>query len=182
MAGKKGFGGKKGRSGRRPLPAAVKKAKGTYRPSREKKRNPNEVPVTLGRPDMPKRVAKDKEAAEEWTRIANMLEKARALSDADKAMLAEYVMSYSLAVRATEKYQREDIVVATPTGQMKANPAIAIAQKASAAALRLAIEFGLTPAARSRVSAVPDKEGDEAKDDDEKFLFEGPPRLVVSNG
>jgi P27 family predicted phage terminase small subunit len=177
--------GKKGRSGRRRIPSAVKKARGTYRPSRAAK---NEVQVELGTPDMPDWIARDPEARAEWEHIAPILEKARVLSDPDKAMLADYCAAHSLAVNATKRYMAEGIIPRAKRGakMMHVHPMIKVAQEARNQAARLGAEFGLSPASRSRVSAVPRKGGDADEGDEQKKgeakdetpLF-GPPRLVV---
>lgn len=171
--------GKKGRSGRRRLPSAVKKRNGTFRPSRAAK---NEVEVTLGRPDMPDWIARDPIAREEWDHIVPILEQARVLADPDKAMLADYCAAHSLAVNATIRYMKEGLVPRAKRGAKMAHihPMIKVAQEARNQAARLGAEFGLSPASRSRVSAVPKKsdEGEEKKPKDDVPLF-GPPKLVV---
>lgn len=170
--------GKKGRSGRHRLPSSVKKKNGTYRPSRAAK---NEVQVKLGRPDMPDWVARDEEAAVEWGRICPLLEEARVLSDADKAMLADYCSAHSLAVKATRAYLKDGLMPKPKKESrlaMRAHPMIKVAQEARTQAMRLGCEFGLSPSSRSRISSVPKEKGDEVKSD-EVPLF-GVPKLVVN--
>lgn len=176
-------GGRRAGAGRKPIPSAIKKKRGTYRPSRAAK---NEVQVTLGRPDMPEWIARDPVAREEWEHIAPILEQARVLSEPDKAMLADYCAAHSLAVNATIRYMKEGIIPRRKRGakMMHVHPMIRVAQEARTQAMRLGVEFGLSPAARSRVSAVPKGKGEGegekqekgAKDDTPLF---GPPRLVV---
>jgi len=178
-------GGRRAGSGRKRVPSAVKKMRGTYRPSRAAK---NEVQVTLGRPDMPDWIAREPEAKAEWERVCPMLEQARVLSDADKSMLADYCAAHALAVNATKRYMKEGLVPPARRGSkmVRVNPMIKVAQEARQQARALGAEFGLSPASRSRVSAVakPQDDGDEDKGKkksdakDETPLF-GPPRLVV---
>jgi P27 family predicted phage terminase small subunit len=50
------------------------------------------------------------------------------------------------------------LVVKTAEGNMRRNPLVQIASDAAAAMERYAAEFGLTPAARSRISVAGSKE------------------------
>lgn len=167
--------GKKGRSGNRRIPTALKKLHGTFQKSRAQ---PNEVQVPLGRPELPERVAGDPEALAEWERVVPLLDSVRVLSDADRSMLASYCAAHSLAIAATAEYLRDGILIENRFGELKAHPMVTVAQKARAEAMRLGLEFGLSPAARSRVSSVPEKPGTKSTDNAEDFLF-GNLKLVV---
>lgn len=139
----------------------------------------------------------DEEAQIEWKRVAPLLEKVRVLFDPDKAMLADYCAAHSLAVKATIAYQTEGLMQEKLFAEMykgrkkdlsqteklhlligKKHPMIKVAQEARAQAMRLGAEFGLSPASRTRVSAVPEETPESAASKSEDFLF-GPPKLVV---
>lgn len=155
------------------MPSAMKKARGTYRRDRTAA---NEMTPPVMTPGMPEWL--DEEARAEWLRVAPMLEGLGVLAEADRAALAAYCAAQSLAVQATRQYQREGLMPKPKKGSKMARVhlMVKVAQEARAQALRIGAEFGLTPAARTRVSAPPPKEkGDET----EEFLF-NKPRLVTS--
>lgn len=167
--------GVKGRSGRPRKPSAVKKANGTFRPSRAAK---NEVSFPVSRLNPPDWL--DDEAREEWERIIPLLDSVRILTDADLLALANYCSVAGLAIQATKAYQRDGIYPPLLRGAKirRVHPMVAVAKEARMQALRYAVEFGLTPAARSRVHGQdPDNE---KKDEAEEFLFH-PPKLVINN-
>jgi P27 family predicted phage terminase small subunit len=163
----------------------VKKARGTYRPSRAAK---GEVLVKIGRPDTPDWL--DEEGRREWKRVCDIFEEAKVLSPADQSMLADYCAAHSLAVNATKAYLKTGILPKQKKEShltLRAHPMIKVAQEARAQAMRIGIEFGLSPASRSRVSGNQGdagkggEEGRNAKDDkDDGVPLFGPPRLVAS--
>ena len=83
--------------------------------------------------------------------------------------------TYSAAVRYSNLASKE-LMVETPSG-WRVNPAQEGARKAWALVRQFAGEFGLSPAARSRISAPAQQSPDAA---DEEFLFGG--GLVVVPG
>lgn len=171
--------GRKGRSGRPRKPTAIKKMNGSYRPSTSAK---NEVSFPVVRLQAPEWL--DERAQEEWDRIVPLLDSVRVLTEPDLLALASYCSAASVAINATIAYQKEGLIKKAPKGSVfgpKVNPMVKVAQEARAQCLRFAIEFGLTPAARSRIVGQPPK-GDEGekKDETESFLFH-PPQLVVNN-
>lgn len=171
MAGRKGVGG------RPRLPSSVKKAHGSYRPSTAAK---NEVSFKVTRLTPPEWL--DERGREEWDRIVPLLDEVRVLTDPDLLALANYCSIASVAINATIKYQTEGYMKAAQKGSKfgpKVHPMIKVAQEARAQCLRFAIEFGLTPAARSRIVGQAPKDLEPKKDDAESFLFH-PPKLVVA--
>lgn len=138
-------------SGGRPLPRAIKEARGTLRPDRDG--DEAEV-VDLPAPEAgitPPPDWLDPEALREWNRVVPMLEAARVLSVVDYSQLAAYATAHGQAVKATKQLKRESLTIKRANGSRAANPLIAIAREARAQALRIAIEYGLTPAARTRI-------------------------------
>lgn len=158
-----------GKRGPRPIPTKVKKLRGTYQPCRAAKNEFTPPAVVPSRPAW-----LDDEARLEWDRVVPQLADHRLLSDVDRAALADYCTAHSVAVKAAMEVNKKGLVIKSPFGP-KENPAIRIAEKARAQALRIAIEFGLTPSSRSRISTPAPKEKEEDKTED--FLF-GRPRLV----
>lgn len=170
--------GRKGRSGRARLPSAVKKMRGTYNASRAAK---DEISFPVTRLDPPAWL--DEYALEEWRRVVPLLDEVRVLTDADLVQLSNYCATVSIAIRATLEVNKSLITYAASSKMKRASPFVKMARDARAECLRFAIEFGLTPAARSRVVGQPKKEGDgpqqDAAKEAEQFFFH-PPKLVVT--
>src|SRR5262245_52662786 len=93
------------KTGRPRLPSALKKLRGTYRPSRAAK---NELSPPLKTPDAPPWL--DEVALAEWRRVVPMLEELKVLTELDRSMLADYCAAHSLAVSATRAYQSEGLI------------------------------------------------------------------------
>jgi P27 family predicted phage terminase small subunit len=101
-------------------------------------------------------------ARAEWNRIAVELHRLRSLTVVDLQPLAAYCVAYgrwrtaeeTLAAAATGDPVTHGLVFKTAEGNLRRNPLVQIAADAAAAMVKYAAEFGLTPAARSRVSAA----------------------------
>lgn len=181
MAGRKGAGGRKGRSGRRPLPKEVKEARGTLEKAREQRATAQAPAIRFPQARLLPPDWLDEEGCNEWNRIVPELDGVRVLTNPDLVALANYCANVSLLITATRAYQSEGLMKT----KARVHPLIKVAHEARAQCLRFAIEFGLTPAARTRVAAgaappVPST-GPAAKpvDEAEDFLFH-PPKLVVN--
>jgi P27 family predicted phage terminase small subunit len=109
-------------------------------------------------------------AREEWFRLGQELLRLKLLTTADLQPFAGYCQAYGrwrTAEEALVKMAADDLVTfglmtKTRDGNSMRNPLVLIADKAAATMLKYAAEFGLTPAARSRVSAV-DRSAAESK-------------------
>ena len=141
--------------GRRPKPTAVKLVSSARKPS--KKHTDTEPVPSLGIPQPPKHL--DAGAKAEWKRVTRDLFAAGLLAYIDRAALAAYCQAWStwetaqlvIAQIAKQEPLYKGLIVTSSTGALKANPAVTQAKDAQAAILRFAIEFGMTPAARSRM-------------------------------
>lgn len=102
----------------------------------------------------------DVEARSEWRRMGKLLLTVKCIALQDRAVLAAYCAAWSRFRRATEAVQKVALTQTTPQGSLRA-PEIAIAADAERTLLRLAIEFGGTPAARSRLTAPDDGQHDD---------------------
>jgi P27 family predicted phage terminase small subunit len=91
----------------------------------------------------------------EWTRLTAELAKLNLITHLDRGVLATYCVAYALWVEAIEQVQRIGTVVKSPTGYPIQSPFLAIANRQAEIMLRVASEFGFTPASRSRISAPP---------------------------
>lgn len=94
----------------------------------------------------------DDEAKIEWDRISQELETLGLLTSIDRAALAAYCHAWSTWVEAVEKLQSMGKIIKAPSGYPMVNPYVAIHNKALDYLHKFAVEFGLTPASRSRIS------------------------------
>lgn len=112
------------------------------------------------------------DAVEEWERVATELFNLGILSEIDRAALAAYAMAYGRwvqAERAIAKMAEKDqltggLMIKTSNGNAIQNPLVGTANKAAADMMRYASEFGMTPSARSRISAEPPQESGDPAD------------------
>lgn len=120
----------------------------------------------LARPSCPAWLAR--EAKREWRRIAKELETLGLLTRVDRAALAAYCQCYARWREAEELVAREGLTETTDKGNVIQHPAVGIANKAMAEMRAFLTEFGMTPAARTRINAKPlEDKGAKTKD----FLF-----------
>jgi P27 family predicted phage terminase small subunit len=103
-------------------------------------------------------------AIEEWQRTAPTLFNLGLLTKVDIMTFAAFCTAYShwrtaeemLAAAALADPETHGLLVARDNGLI-ANPLTGIARRAAEAMLRIAGEFGMTPAARTRIAANPPK-------------------------
>lgn len=96
-------------------------------------------------------------AAAEWKRVTPILEKMGVLTTADGSALAAYCKLHALALQAAAAIEKYGIVIAkvddVGVSVLKKNPAVSIFNECSRLLRSFLQEFGLTPAARSKVAA-----------------------------
>lgn len=103
-------------------------------------------------------------ARAEWLRIVVFLEKYKLITEIDTAALALYCASYGRWQDAEEKIQRmkeqdgDGMMIKSPSGYPIQNPYLAIANRAMEDCYKYLQQFGLSPAARTRVT--PGSQGD----------------------
>ena len=138
----------------------LKVLKGTFRKHREGAGGPlcecNEIPLP---PDF-----LSEEALKEWNRIAPKLYEAGLLTSMDRTAFAVYCLAYGRYRQALSKMQ-ENFVIVTKAGNEVRNPLLRVADAAAEQVLKIAKQFGMTPASRSKVLAKKMK----AKDQWEEF-------------
>jgi P27 family predicted phage terminase small subunit len=100
-------------------------------------------------------------ASDEWYRVGTELYRLGMLTNVDLQSLAAYCVAYGRWRTAEEliaKMASKDIIssglIVKSAGELKQNPLIPIARKACLDMVRFAGEFGLTPAARSRIDGI----------------------------
>ena len=91
-------------------------------------------------------------ARHEWDRLAGELGKLKILTALDRAALAAYCGAYALWAEATEAIQKYGTMVKSPSGYPIQSPYVSIANRQAEIMMRIASEFGFTPASRSRIS------------------------------
>ena len=136
--------------GAKPVPTRLKVLRGTDRPDR---RNPDEPVVKPAIPPCPPHLGA--EAKREWRRASKRLAAVGLLTEIDRAAFALYCDSYGRWVEATQAVQTYGLMVKSPNGFPMQSPYLAVANKAAEQMRLLLGEFGMTPASRARVHAVP---------------------------
>jgi P27 family predicted phage terminase small subunit len=134
-----------GRRGPPPKPTALRILEGN--PSK-RPLNPNEPKPPVGVPDCPAHL--DLDAKKEWTRLAPILDRLGMLTIVDGAALAAYCQMYSRWAKAERAIKKHGITMETENGTVR-RPEVSIAREALHQMRQFAMEFGLTPASRSRV-------------------------------
>lgn len=152
--------------GTKPKPTALKLVTGNPgKRSLPKK----EAIVALSEPTPPAFLCDD--AKVEWGRVCSALFAAGLMTELDRAALSAYCAAYgrwAQAERAINQMAGKDgihaaLLVRTKDGNAIQNPLVGIANKARADVVRFAAEFGMTPSARTRVTATPDDNEQENK-------------------
>lgn len=139
--------------GRRPKPTRVKILTGNPGKQRLNMHEPQPEPLA---PDCPPQL--NAVARHEWERMAAELSKLRILTALDRAALAAYCFAYALWAEAIEAIQKYGTMVKSPSGYPIQSPYVSVANRQAEIMLRIASEFGFTPASRSRISALPEPE------------------------
>ncbi len=149
-------------AGRKPKPTALKLISGN---PGKRQLNIAEPKIDLAQPSPPPFLCDD--AKVEWGRVVGALYEAGLMTEVDRAALAAYCQAYgrwAQAERALTRMAEKDpltagMMIRTSNGNAIQNPLVGIANKAKSDLVRYAAEFGMTPSARSRVSASPPASG-----------------------
>lgn len=141
-------------AGRRPKPVELKLLEGN--PGGRKLPTVDERPdVKHGKPVAPPNLPK--EAAILWRELVKLLDNMGVLANSDRRALEMLCRAYATYLKANDEIESRGLLLESLNAQtglsmMKRNPAVDIANAAHANMVRLLIEFGLTPAARGKVS------------------------------
>lgn len=101
-------------------------------------------------------------AKKHWRKTVNELYAAKVMTKLDTDALCLYVEAYARWLDANEHLQKFGTVVKSPQGYPMQSPYMSISNKAFEQMKGMLAEFGMTPAARTKVTTVPD--GEENKD------------------
>ena len=141
--------------GRKPKPTRLKVLTGN---PGKRPLNPDEPMPEPAIPDCPPELSPA--GQREWSRLVAELAPLRILTGLDRAALAAYCGAYALWAEATEALQKYGAMVKSPTGFPIQSPYLAIANRQAEIMIRIAAEFGFTPASRGRISVPTDGEPD----------------------
>jgi P27 family predicted phage terminase small subunit len=136
--------------GRRPKPTRLKVLTGN---PGKRPLNTNEPRPEAAIPDCPEELGAV--AHREWDRLVGELSVLRILTNLDRAALAAYCGAYAMWAEATEAIQKYGTMVKSPSGYPVQSPYVSIANRQAEIMMRIASEFGFTPASRSRISTPP---------------------------
>ena len=134
--------------GRKPTPTNIKVLEGN---PGKRKLNDKEPKPAKKAPSCPKWL--EPEAKREWRRLAKKMEALGILTEVDMAAFAGYCQAYARWKEAEERISDRGLVIRTPSGYPQQVPYISIAQQYLRLMNQFAEQFGLTPAARSRIIA-----------------------------
>lgn len=150
------------------IPSALNELHGN--PSK-RPRNANEPKPCPVLPDPPKHLSKA--AKKEWKSISEQLYRLNLLTEVDVNALAMYCESWASYLTAVAYVQENGSFFTTAQGYMQTHPMATEVKAQAALLLKLAAQFGLTPAARARLSVSgPEKKEskwDFIKDDGEQL-------------
>jgi len=133
--------------GRRPKPTRMKVLTGNPGKRALNKNEPRPAAIV---PECPPELGPLARA--EWDRLAGELGTLQLLTTFDRAALAAYCGAYALWAEATEAIQKYGTMVKSPSGYPIQSPYVSIANRQAEIMMRIASEFGFTPASRSRIS------------------------------
>lgn len=128
-------------------PTNLKVLQGTNRKDRQ---NKNEVFPETEIPAAPDHLSK--EALIEWGRITDDLYRLGLLTKIDMASLAAYCQSFGRWAKAEAELKDQGLTITTTNGNVIQNPLVGIANQAMEHMRKHLVEFGMTPASRSKVS------------------------------
>jgi P27 family predicted phage terminase small subunit len=121
--------------------------------------NPLEPQPRLKRPKCPAPL--DEDGRREWRRLVPILERMRVLTEADGIALANLCMQYSTLLKAQRLLEKSGLLFKTKSGYVQQSPVVAIVASCVDRVTKLCREFGLTPAARTRLTAQTEDDPEE---------------------
>lgn len=122
----------------------------------------DEIDPKVEAPGPPAHLSKN--AKIEWRRIVKILVDLELMSKMDRTALAAYCVAYDRWAEAEKKIQMEGLTIETTNGNIIQNPSVGIANKAMLILHRFLVEFGMTPAARTKVTPANKKKKNEKTD------------------
>lgn len=163
-------------AGRPPKPTKLKILQGTFRPSRAVQEPEPEIFVVVPKPPKALRGPGHKRAAAKWKMLAKELVALELLSALDLDALESYCLGYERMNIAEEALSDAllaggSLTIKTPNGFEQQRAEISIISVARKECREFLVQFGMTPASRSRVAAKKKAAG--PVDPMERLLGEG---------
>lgn len=149
-------------AGRRPTPTALKLVKGNPGKRATNKKEPRPAREI---PSCPAHLTDDAKVA--WGRLTVLLDRMGVLTEADALALERLCDCYADILACRELVERDGRTYTTQSEGgilIKTNPAVNQLRAADAQFKSYLVEFGLTPAARTKVNAK-DSDDDDKKED-----------------
>lgn len=94
-------------------------------------------------------------AQREWARLTVELAKLNLMTNLDRGALATYCGAYAIWAEAMEQIQKYGTMIKSSSGFPIQSPYLAILNRQAEIMMRIASEFGFTPASRSRITTPP---------------------------
>ena len=136
-----------------PKPRAIARAEGN---PGKRRLNDSEPQPRATVPRCPDHL--DERAKKEWKRLVPILRRMRVLTEADWMTLANLCQTWSTLIMAQRKLTEMGILYKSPSGYIMQSPLLPIVNQCVDTITKLSREFGLTPAARSRIIAQTEPE------------------------
>ncbi|MCG7984722.1 MAG: phage terminase small subunit P27 family [Candidatus Thiodiazotropha lotti] len=136
-------------AGRKAIPTQLKIIKGTDQPCRIRSDEPKPASDKIKMP----RYLSDK-AKTHWRKLIKELQDAKIITNIDVDALGMYCEAYATWFDANEKIQKFGPVIKNQNGYPVQSPYFLIANKAFDNMRKMLIEFGMTPASRSRIGTA----------------------------
>ena len=133
---------------RKAVPTVLKIIRGTAQPCRMNKK---EAKPNADNIDMP--AGMSEAAQQQWIPVAQQLEEAGLLTNLDVQALRMYCEAYAVWLAANDKIIEFGAVLQNPEGRYVRAPWFDISAKAFEQMHKMIVEFGMTPASRTKVSA-----------------------------
>ena len=146
--------------GPKPVPTKLKIARGSRRVGKLTGSGGEPKPKPA-RPSPPACLTASARA--EWKRIVPDLERLGLLTRLDRTALALYCQAYGRWFDAEKKAAAHGMVVKSKRGALIQNPYLGIANRAWKQVHEMIAEFGMSPSSRTRVTATPPTDADNAK-------------------
>lgn len=121
----------------------------------KRKVNRNEPQPDSTMPDAPDHL--DEVGKAEWDRVSVELHRIGLLTGVDRTSLAAYCQNYSRWVKAEQMLQKNGFITKAESGYEMPSPWVAIGNKALDQMRKFLVEFGMTPASRTKVKVEPPK-------------------------
>lgn len=136
--------------GRPPKPTRIKALTGNPGKRPLNAREPRPEPAL---PDCPPELSPT--AQREWARLTVELAKLNLMTNLDRGALATYCGAYAIWAEAMEQIQKYGTMIKSSSGFPIQSPYLAILNRQAEIMMRIASEFGFTPASRSRITTPP---------------------------